>query len=143
MKDFPAIDFAGQTPHARLRCALHELARRQIAGERQVPTVTTLCELAGVSRNTLYRYHRDLLYELVKLQRRQISSRRSARSNDTTSLREENARLQDQIAKLAALVDHYYAAWKEARSLLDRREHELSELRRKAGNKIRVFGSRG
>lgn len=124
-----------QRTHERLRLALHELARRQDAGEIQRPTVTALCELAKVSRNTFYRYHRDLLYDLTKLQRRQISSRRSANRNDM-SLREENATLHDQLAKLAALVDHYYAAWKETRSLLDRRERELSELHRRASNKV-------
>ncbi|CAM2178246.1 TetR family transcriptional regulator [Paraburkholderia sacchari] len=132
----PTIDnVTGQRTHERLRLALHELAQRQAAGEIQAPTVTALCELAKVSRNTFYRYHRDLLYDLTKLQRRQISSRRSANQNDM-SLREENATLHDRIAKLAALVDHYYVAWKEARSLLDRRERELSELRRTASTKV-------
>jgi len=125
----------GQRTHERLRLALHELARRQAAGEIQTPTVTALCELAKVSRNTFYRYHRDLLYDLAKLQRRQISSRRSTNGNDM-SLRGENATLHDQLAKLAALVDHYYVAWKETRSLLDRRERELSELHRTASNKV-------
>jgi len=31
---------------------------------------------------------------------------------------------------LAALVDHYFAAWKETQTLLERRERELAELRR-------------
>jgi hypothetical protein len=36
----------------------------------------------------------------------------------------------EQVTKLAALVDHYYAAWQENRTLLERRERELAELRR-------------
>jgi hypothetical protein len=49
----------------------------------------------------------------------------------TLRLRRENAQLREQLAKLAALVDHYYGAYRESRSLLDRREHELAELRRR------------
>lgn len=41
------------------------------------------------------------------------------------------ASLQDQLSKLAALIDHYYAAYREARAMLDRRDRELAELRRK------------
>lgn len=48
-----------------------------------------------------------------------------------TQLRRENAQLREQLAKLAALVDHYYSAHAEARNLLDRRDRELAELRRK------------
>ena len=43
----------------------------------------------------------------------------------------DHARLQDQLSKLAALVDHYYAAYRETRALLDRRDRQLAELRRK------------
>jgi hypothetical protein len=39
--------------------------------------------------------------------------------------------LRDQTTKLAALVDHYYAAYREAQALLTRREQELAELRRR------------
>jgi hypothetical protein len=45
-------------------------------------------------------------------------------------LRRENAQLREQLAKLAALVDHYYGAYCEAKSLVERRERELAELRR-------------
>jgi hypothetical protein len=34
---------------------------------------------------------------------------------------------------LAALVDHYFAAWQDAHLMLERRERELAELRRAAG----------
>ena len=49
----------------------------------------------------------------------------------TTQLRRENAQLREQLAKLAALVDHYYGAYREAQSLLARRERELAKLQRK------------
>jgi hypothetical protein len=45
-------------------------------------------------------------------------------------LRGENDVLREQVVKLAALVDHYYAAWQENRTLLERRERELAELHR-------------
>jgi hypothetical protein len=43
----------------------------------------------------------------------------------------DQAQLQDQLSKLTALVDHYYATYRETRALLDRRDRQLSELRRK------------
>jgi len=39
--------------------------------------------------------------------------------------------LRDQAAKLVALIDHYYAAYRESSALLIRRERELAELRNK------------
>ncbi|MGB6602742.1 MAG: hypothetical protein WBE65_00390, partial [Steroidobacteraceae bacterium] len=47
------------------------------------------------------------------------------------SVTPDYASLQDQLSKLAALIDHYYAAYREARAMLDRRDRELAELRRK------------
>jgi hypothetical protein len=47
-----------------------------------------------------------------------------------SALIHENKRLREQLAKLGALVDHYYAAYREAGSLLARRERELADLRR-------------
>jgi hypothetical protein len=41
-----------------------------------------------------------------------------------------NALIDDRLAKLAALVDHYYAAYREARATIDRRDREIAELRR-------------
>jgi len=50
-----------------------------------------------------------------------------AKPSSTTDL----AAIQEQLAKAIALVDHYYAAYREARALLDRRDRQLAELRRK------------
>lgn len=119
-------DLAAQTPAQRLRDALQELASSDAA---EVPSATALCELAGVSRNALYRYHPDVLHELHKLQHRR--HRHPIRTDQTEQrLRDENDELHLQVSKLAALVDHYFAAWQEASSALQRRERELAELRR-------------
>jgi len=40
------------------------------------------------------------------------------------------------VTALAALVDHYFAAWQETRTLLERRERELPELRRNIKPKL-------
>jgi hypothetical protein len=45
--------------------------------------------------------------------------------------RAENIGLRADIGKLSALVDHYYAAYRETASLLERRDRELAELRNK------------
>jgi hypothetical protein len=45
--------------------------------------------------------------------------------------RAENIGLRGDVAKLAALVDYYYAAYRETSSLLERRDRELAELRNK------------
>ena len=125
-------DLAARTPAQRLRHALQELASSAAA---EVPTATALCELAGVSRNALYRYHTDILHELHRLQHRR--HRRPARTNGTEQrLRDENDELQSRVSKLAALVDHYFAAWQEASSVLQRRERELAELRRSVKSKL-------
>jgi hypothetical protein len=86
------------------------------------PTVSELCRLASVSRNSLYRYHLGILKALRKHQcRRPVS---------TSSGGVRDAPWRSQIEKLSALVDHYYTAYREASVLLARRERELSDLRR-------------
>lgn len=93
-------------------------------------TVAQLCRLAGVSRNSLYRYHTGILKALRKHQCRRRPTAESKARSASESLRTENASLRDAITKFAALVDHYYAASREASLLLERRERELAELRR-------------
>lgn len=120
-----------RTPEAaaRLGKALALLKRRNSAdAARQGPTISELCRLAGVSRNAIYRYHPTVLATLRRLQGRSADTPgRWARSAKA----EDHARLQDQLSKLAALVDHYYAAYRETRALLDRRDRQLAELWRK------------
>lgn len=58
--------------------------------------------------------------------------KRQKRSAPTAlDLKRDNARLRERLARLAALTDHYYGAYREARELLARREGELAELRRR------------
>jgi hypothetical protein len=44
------------------------------------------------------------------------------------------------VAKLVALVDHFYSAYCETHSLLARRERELAELRRRMDFKPTQLG---
>jgi hypothetical protein len=120
----------------RLQEALLELNRHRAAdGSAPALTAKALCELAGVSRNALYKYHPAVLHELHKLQRRQHREPSPARQ-DLQRLRNDNENLRNQAAKLAALVDHYFAAWQEASTQLARRERELAELRRNIPGKV-------
>ncbi len=57
--------------------------------------------------------------------------------------RAENIGLRADIAKLAALVDHYYAAYLETASLLERRDRELAELRNKLKSRPALLPSAG
>ncbi len=125
-------DSASRTSKQRLRDVLIRLAAKDTS---DVPTASALCELAGVSRNALYRYHPDILHELHKLQRQRHRDRSPPR-RALQQLRDENESLRQQLTKLAALVDHYFAAWKESNSLLQRRERELTELRKSVKPKI-------
>ena len=120
-----------RTPAAatRLTKPLEVLKRRMGDGDiGQGATISELCRLSGVSRNAIYRYHPKILAELRRQQGRSSSPPGAwAKPSSTTDL----AAIQEQLAKAIALVDHYYAAYREARALLDRRDRQLAELRRK------------
>jgi hypothetical protein len=111
---------------ARLTKALSVLKRNK-GDATQGATISQLCRLAGVSRNAVYRYHPKILAELRTQQGRDFHPSGKWASSEGTN----HAQLQDQISKLTALVDHYYAAYRETRALLDRRDRQLAELRRK------------
>lgn len=114
----------------RLRDALAEMLRQQAsASSPKGLTATALCQLAAVSRNALYRYHADALHALHEAQLRHGGPQDPAKLV-VAQVRRENDVLREQVTKLAALVDQYYAAWQENRTLLERRERELAELRR-------------
>ena len=112
----------------RLHDALATLLRQQTDGESKALTALALCQLAGISRNALYRYHPDVLLSLHEAQSRQRA--RPAAKRIARQLRQENRELRDQLTQLAALVDHYFAAWQETRLQLERRDREVAELRR-------------
>lgn len=120
----------------RLQRALAQLIDQHATDRNSgILTATALCQLAGVSRTTLYRYHPGVVNTLHKWQRKH--RRRAAPSHQAlTALREENAVLRTQLGQLAALVDHYFAAWSESRTLLRRREGELAALRRRSKTKL-------
>lgn len=113
------------TARARLARALATLTERVPKPSKL--TVAELCRLANVSRNSLYRYHAPILEAL-----RQHYGPKSARTRALRSAerhRRQNAELRERLAKLVALVDHYFAAYHEAAALLKRRDRELAELR--------------
>lgn len=117
----------GPAAAERLTRALEVLKqKRETDSSAPGLTVSELCRLAGVSRNGVYRYHPTILAAVRGHSGNDENARPS--TPDFTSL-------QDQLAKLAALVDHYYCAYRETRGLLERRERELSDLRRKLNSR--------
>jgi hypothetical protein len=118
-----------RTAKAQLTNALATLIQKD--GDNQAATVVELCRLAGVSRNSLYRYHADILKALRKHQCRRPSAAQSKARRSDEQRRIENIALRERISTLAALVDHHYAAYREASALLERRDRELAELRRR------------
>jgi hypothetical protein len=58
------------------------------------------------------------------------SVRAERRTPFVQQLQRENTQLREQRAKLAALVDHYFSAYREAAALLERRTRELAQVRR-------------
>jgi hypothetical protein len=120
-----------RTAQARLTEALATLTQPDGSnGTSQNATVTELCRLADVSRNSLYRYHSDILKALRRYQCRRPSASDSKARRSGEQRRVENLALRERISQLAALVDHYHVAYREAATLIKRRDRELAELRR-------------
>ncbi len=106
-------------------------------------TVAALCRAAGVSRNSLYRYHAPILKALRDHQRHGPKFAHAKARKSAVQRRAENIGLRADIAKLAALVDHFYAAYRETASLLERRDRELAELRSKLKLRLALLPSAG
>jgi AcrR family transcriptional regulator len=119
----------GPTAAARLKRALELLTQRSDDIPTQGATLSELCRLAAVSRNSVYRHHPTILAALRAHQRSAPDD--PTQSETVSSVAPDPALLQEQLAKLAALVDHYYAAYRETRAMLDRRDREVADLRRK------------
>ena len=97
---------------------------------------SVLDRLSGISRNALYRYHPDVVQALHAAAQQKHRPRPDGDRRAAQRLRQDNAALRERIAKMAALVDHYFAAWQETRLLPQRRDRELAESLRDA--KVRV-----
>jgi AcrR family transcriptional regulator len=125
------------TTHPQRRTAQEQLTKalttltRPDGDHRVAPsaTVTELCRVAGVSRNSLYRYHPEILKALRKHQSRRPSSAQFKFRQSDERRRLENVALRQHISALVALVDQHYAAYRDASALLERRDRELAELR--------------
>ena len=118
----------------RLNDALAALTSLASDGETRV-TVAALCRRAEVSRNSLYRYHPDVLRALREHQQHRDAGVSIRLRHAVHPQQAEFVALRDQTVKLTALVDHYYAAYRETQALLTRREQELAELRRRLDSK--------
>ena len=108
-------------------------SNKSLGRAAQVFTAAHLCDLASVSRNSLYRYHGDavkVIKALRKYRRHRESGGEPNIDNNRDWLHKENASLRKNIEKLAALVDHFYMAYQETSALCQRRERELAEARR-------------
>jgi hypothetical protein len=128
------------SPADRLRQALVTLTSGAPDSHGRL-TVSVLCQLANVSRNSLYRYHPDVLRALREHQGQEVSGVSVRLRQAVQAQQAELIALRDQTTKLAALVDHYYGAYREAQALLTRREQELAELRRRVDSKpVRIAG---
>jgi len=123
------------TAHERLKSALATMTATALRQPVRL-TVSELCQLAGVSRNTLYRYHAPILATLRHSQHPKSARTRARRAAQRR--RQENVTLQARVAQLAALVDHYFSAHREATALLERRDRELAQLRSSSPSKLTV-----
>jgi AcrR family transcriptional regulator len=124
----------------RLEEALADMTRGADAGEPHgSATVAALCRRAGVSRNSVYRYHPDVLETLRQLNRREGGTNPGKSRRPGSDPRPDLKSLQAQLIKLAALVDHYYSAYRETQALLERREREIAELRRSGKSPIQLL----
>ena len=122
MRHVRAHDAKSSSTKSRLTAALSTLTK-EVKSTQLPPTVTNLCRLARVSRNTLYRFYPEIAAEVRHLRRRRTQGPKG-RAIVIRTLRSEIGALRTQAARLAALVDHYHAAVEELRSQLARRERK-------------------
>ena len=113
---------------SRLTEALSTLTSATPRASRRI-TVSSLCRVAGVSRNTVYRYYPDIAEAVRRLSRRRGARHRSAQQNTLRALRSELATLHAQLVKLATLADHYHTEAEELRALLVRRDRDMATRR--------------
>lgn len=92
-------------------------------------TVSNLCRLAGVSRNTVYRYYPEVVDSLRRLPHRRGARPYRAQQKTLRALRSKLAALRVQVTQLATLADHYHTEATELRALVARRDREIATLR--------------
>ena len=80
-----------------------------------------------------------MLQILDKLQRQRERSVTPSACKRASAQQSELLALRHQVPNLVALVDHYYAAYRESQALLERREQEVAELRRRLDSKPATF----
>src|SRR6266436_3779297 len=73
-------------------------------GSAPRPTISALCRLAGVSRNTLYRYYPDIAKAVRHFGGRNGKRARLARQKALAALRSEVSLLRGQLAQMATLA---------------------------------------
>jgi AcrR family transcriptional regulator len=125
------------------RTLLMKALETAIRHPEETVTVAALCRAAGVSRNSLYRYHAPVLKALRDHQRHGPRFAHAKARKSAVQRRAETVGLRADIAKLAALVDHYCAAYRETASVLERRDRELAELRSKLKSRPALLPSAG
>jgi len=89
------------------------------------------------------RYHAPILSALREHQRHGTQATHVNTRKRAERRRVENLVLREDVAKLAALVDHYYAAYRDAAGLLERSNRELAELRSKLAAKPTLLPAPG
>ena len=124
----------------RLTEALETLTRQDARASATI-TVAELCRVAEVSRNSLYRYHAPILKALREHQRHGPQAAHIRVRKAAAKRRAETLALREDIAKLVALADHYFAAYRETAALLARRERELADLRARLAVKPALLSS--
>lgn len=127
----------GRDGKRRLQLALKELTSKK-NGANSLTRVTAkeLCEKAGISRNSLYLYHSEVLGQLKDHNLRCGSAVDASTSDRLSRLQADKESLRLSNVRLATLVDHYFCAWREAVQLLERRDRELAETRQQLAAKV-------
>jgi hypothetical protein len=80
----------------------------------QMISIAAICRDAGISRNSLYRYHQRAMARIKAIQEKHHTNRDASAVDRERALRAKVAILETRLGKMAALVDHYFSAYQEA-----------------------------
>lgn len=99
-----------------------------ILTENKAPSISLLCQLAGVNRANLYATHPDIVAEIRNLKQKQCPGRTAPKSRRTGSTEvKETKKLIDALAYTCLELRH---ALDEERSRSDRAAQEILGLKR-------------